>query len=92
MIAPAAGAVGRRLGLTPSAVAGSAGTVGPFRLVDILVIPALVLLALTVTHKFQIGRLVMHAAPLFVLPAAAAAGRWHARAARFIAGAPDRPV
>ena len=63
-----------------------AGSMGPFRRVDILVIPALVLLALTVTHKFQVGRLVMHAAPLFVVPAAAAGRRWHAHAARFIAG------
>ncbi len=71
------------------AVAGwPAGSVGPFRRVDILVIPALVLLALTVTHQFQIGRVVMHAAPLFVVPAAAAGRFWHARAARFIAGAP----
>ena len=71
------------------AVAGwPAGSIGPFRRVDILVIPALVLLALTVTHQFQIGRVVMHAAPLFVVPAAAAGRFWHARAARFIAGAP----
>ena len=71
------------------AVAGwPAGSVGPFRRADIVVIPALVLLALTVTHQFQIGRLVMHAAPLFVVPAAAAGRFWHVRAARFIAGTP----
>ncbi len=75
------------------AVAGwPAGSMGPFRRVDILVIPALVLLGLMVTHKFQIGRLVMHAAPLFVVPAAAAGRRWHRCAARFIAGTPGREI
>ena len=67
-----------------------AGPLGPFRRVDILVIPALVLLALTVAQNFQVGRLVMHAAPLFVVPAAAAGRRWHAHAARSVGGARDR--
>ena len=31
---------------------------------------------------FQMGRIVMHAAPLFVIPAAAAFGRWADRAER----------
>jgi hypothetical protein len=28
------------------------------------------------THLFQAGRIVMHAAPLFVIPAVAAFGSW----------------
>ena len=94
-LAVQASARGIALNLVPTlvlagvAVAGwPAGSVGPFRPADIMVIPALVLLALTVTHQFQIGRLVMHAAPLFVVPAVAAGRRWHARATRFIAGTP----
>jgi hypothetical protein len=47
-----------------------------FRPLDLLVIPGLVLVALTLTQMFQTGRIVMHAAPLFVLPAAVAIGRW----------------
>jgi hypothetical protein len=49
---------------------------GLFRPVDLVVIPALVLVALVMTQFFQTGRIVMHAAPLFVVPAAAALGRW----------------
>ena len=42
-----------------------------FRRADILVIPVLVGVALLLTHLFQAGRIVMHSAPLFVIPAAA---------------------
>jgi hypothetical protein len=49
---------------------------GLFRPIDLLMIPALVLVALVLTQFFQTGRLVMHAAPLFVPPAAVALGRW----------------
>jgi hypothetical protein len=42
---------------------------GLFARVDILVIPAMLMVALVLTHLFQAGRLVMHAAPLFVVPA-----------------------
>ncbi|CAH2599810.1 conserved membrane protein of unknown function [Rhodovastum atsumiense] len=37
---------------------------------DLMVIPALVVVALVLTQFFQVGRIVMHAAPLFVGPAA----------------------
>jgi hypothetical protein len=47
-----------------------------FRPADVLVIPALVGVALLLTHLFQAGRIVMHAAPLFVVPAVAALGGW----------------
>jgi hypothetical protein len=47
-----------------------------FRPADILVIPALLGVALVLTHLFQAGRIVMHAAPLFVVPAVAALGPW----------------
>jgi hypothetical protein len=47
-----------------------------FRPVDLLTIPGLVLVALAMTQFFQVGRIVMHAAPLYVIPAAAALGRW----------------
>ncbi|HUB43783.1 MAG TPA: hypothetical protein VMB73_02250 [Acetobacteraceae bacterium] len=46
-----------------------------FRPIDLLMIPALVLVALVLTQFFQTGRLVMHAAPIYVVPAAAAIGR-----------------
>jgi hypothetical protein len=45
---------------------------------DILVIPALAVVALVLTHLFQAGRIVMHAAPLFVVPAVAAFQAWFA--------------
>ncbi len=85
---------GVMLNLVPTLVCACVAVVGwpairqndIFDRVDILIIPTLVVLALTVTHKFQIGRVVMHAAPIFVVPAAAAAGIWRERAARFIAG------
>jgi hypothetical protein len=47
-----------------------------FRPADMLVIPALLGVALVLTHLFQAGRIVMHAAPLFVVPAVAALGSW----------------
>lgn len=47
-----------------------------FRLVDLLVIPCLVVAALVLTQFFQTGRIVVHVAPLFVVPASVATGRW----------------
>ena len=49
---------------------------GLFRPADILVIPALILLALVATEFYAVGRVVMHAAPLYVVPAGAAVGVW----------------
>jgi hypothetical protein len=49
---------------------------GVFRPADALVIPALVLVALAVTDSFDIGRVVMHAAPLFVIPAVGSLAHW----------------
>jgi hypothetical protein len=43
-----------------------------FRPADLLVIPALLVVGLVFTQSFQIGRIVMHAAPIFVVPAIAA--------------------
>jgi hypothetical protein len=59
-------------------VAGHArgGRIGPFRAADVLVVPALAVVALFLTHLFQAGRIVLHAAPLFVAPAVASLGRW----------------
>ena len=48
-----------------------------FRPTDALVIPALVLVALAVTKSFDIGRVVMHAAPLFVIPAIGSLAHWN---------------
>jgi hypothetical protein len=47
-------------------------TGGTFRAIDLLTIPCMLLVALVFTQQFQAGRLVMHAAPLFVLPFVAA--------------------
>ncbi|GAC1341956.1 MAG: hypothetical protein NVSMB18_15090 [Acetobacteraceae bacterium] len=49
---------------------------GLFRRADALVIPGLAVVALLLTHLFQAGRIVMHAAPIFVVPAAAAVSTW----------------
>ena len=51
-----------------------AGTL--FRPIDLLVIPGLVLVALVLTQLFQTGRILVHSAPLFVVPAAVSVGRW----------------
>jgi hypothetical protein len=53
-------------------VAALAAPRGLFRRSDVLVIPALAAVALVLTHLFQAGRIVMHAAPLYVVPAVAA--------------------
>jgi hypothetical protein len=62
-----AGHVGRR----PRPAARPRGE-GVFRPVDLLVIPAMLGVALVQTELFEIGRVVMQAAPIFVVPAAAA--------------------
>lgn len=49
---------------------------GLFARADLLVIPAMLGVALVLTQFFQAGRLVMHAAPLFIVPAVA---RWQQR-------------
>ena len=56
--------------------AGARRTGTLFRPADLLVIPALIGVALFVTHLFQAGRIVLHAAPLFVVPATAALRGW----------------
>ncbi len=43
-----------------------------YRGTDLLIVPAMLGVALVLTHLFQAGRLVMHAAPLFVGPVVAA--------------------
>ena len=68
------------LNLTPilllSTLALFGRPVGLFRRTDALAIPVLVGLALILTHLFQAGRIVMHAAPIFVVPAAASISSW----------------
>ena len=55
---------------------------GLFRPVDVLVILGLLLVALVATLYYQAGRIVMHAAPLYVVPAGAALGLWVRRLPR----------
>lgn len=55
---------------------GTPGRIGPFRATDLIMIPLLFILGLILTEKFQLGRIVMHAAPLFVVPAVATLERW----------------
>lgn len=62
------------LGSLRPSVAGSL-----FRRTDVLLIPALLGVALILTHLFQAGRIVMHAAPFFVVPALAAVRGMKAR-------------
>ena len=81
---------GLLLNLLPTLVLGTIALFGArgaprgagalFRRADVLVIPALVVVALLLTQLFQAGRIVMHAAPLFVIPAVAASGTWLNRA------------
>jgi hypothetical protein len=76
---------GLLLNVLPIAVLSAIGIAGDysaangagalFRRTDLLVIPALLIVALLVTHLFQAGRIVAHAAPLFVIPAVLASRR-----------------
>jgi hypothetical protein len=43
---------------------------------DLLVIPALIVVTLVLTQFYQVGRIVMHAAPLFIAPVALGLGAW----------------
>jgi hypothetical protein len=49
---------------------------GLFRPIDMLVIIGLCAITLVLTQEFQIGRIVMHAAALFVVPIGASLGLW----------------
>jgi hypothetical protein len=55
---------------------GSAPSGNLFRPIDILVVFEMAMVAMIVTHEFQMGRLVMHAAPLYALPVGIAVGNW----------------
>jgi hypothetical protein len=46
---------------------------------DLLVVPALIVITLVLTQYYQVGRIVMHAAPLFVVPVARALATWMRR-------------
>lgn len=46
---------------------------------DLLVVPAVILITLTLTQFYQVGRIVMHATPLFIVPVALALGEWMRR-------------
>jgi hypothetical protein len=50
-----------------------------FALTDLLVVPAMILVALVLTQFYQVGRIVAHAAPIFILPVAQAFGLWSRR-------------
>jgi hypothetical protein len=49
---------------------------GVYAPLDLLVIPALVVVTLVLTQFYQVGRIVMHAAPLFILPVSQGLGAW----------------
>jgi hypothetical protein len=70
--------------------------IGLFHPVDLLVIPALVMVSLVLTESLQMGRIVMHAAPLFAIPGVAALAAWAdrdaSRSPHAPLGAAPRPV
>jgi hypothetical protein len=47
-----------------------------FARIDLMVVPALMVITLVLTQFYQVGRIVMHAAPLFVLPVSLGLGAW----------------
>jgi hypothetical protein len=49
---------------------------GIYAPLDLLVIPALIVITLVLTQFYQVGRIVMHAAPLFILPVSMGLGTW----------------
>lgn len=55
--------------LAPAVLALCGRPTGLFNCADVLLIPALALVALILTHLFQAGRIVMHAAPILLIPA-----------------------
>jgi hypothetical protein len=73
-IAPSLLLVGVAVAGWPAMRAGLPGRL--FRPTDALVIPALVLVALAVTNSFDTGRVVMHAAPLYVVTAVGSLVHW----------------
>ena len=75
-----ASARGLLLNVLPVAVAAALLLMGrfvkPFARQDALLVPALLGFALVLTQFFQAGRMVMHAAPVFAVPAAAGIAEW----------------
>lgn len=49
---------------------------GVYAPLDLLVIPAVVVVTLVLTQFYQVGRIVMHAAPLFILPVSMGLATW----------------
>jgi hypothetical protein len=49
---------------------------GVYAPLDLLVIPAVVVVTLVLTQFYQVGRIVMHAAPLFIVPVSLGFGAW----------------
>lgn len=49
---------------------------GIYARLDLLVIPALIVVTLVLTQFYQVGRIVMHAAPLFAVPVSLGLGAW----------------
>lgn len=52
------------------------GGAGIFARLDLLVIPAVAVITLVLTQFYQVGRIVMHAAPLFIVPFSLGLGAW----------------
>jgi hypothetical protein len=52
---------------------------GHYAQIDLLVVAALAMAALALTQTYQVGRIVAHAVPIFVLPVAQAFGVWARR-------------
>jgi hypothetical protein len=50
--------------------------IGAYAPLDLLVIPAVVVVTLVLTQFYQVGRIVMHAAPLFIAPVSLGLGAW----------------
>ena len=79
-LAAYASARGLLLNVLPALVAAALALAGrpvwPFARRDALLIPALLGVALVLTQFFQAGRIVMHAAPVFAVPAAVGLARW----------------
>lgn len=70
------GHVGRPRFARPSRDAPRPRWEGLFRPIDLLLIPVMAGVALVLTQRLEVGPIVLHAAPLFVVPAAAVLVNW----------------